>query len=134
MSDLAATIRAVRFTPVRLRQGYAQGDVDGFLDQLAAAAEAGRALKPLVDAARFTTTSMKEGYDMGEVDDFLDRAVAGSAADGAGTTTAPPTTTAPTAPATSVAGTAGVDGTDGEPQPTAVQEQRGLLSRLFKRS
>jgi DivIVA domain-containing protein len=117
MDDLAATIRAARFTPTRLRKGYDQGDVDKFLDELVAAVQAERPLRPLVDAARFSTTKVTEGYDMSEVDDFLDRVTGAPQA----------------APQESPAYEQYVAPAAGEPLPTAVQEQKGLLSRLLGR-
>lgn len=73
MSDLAAEIESVRFTPVRLRYGYAMGEVDDLLDQLATAARSGGPLAPLVETARIEVVRLREGYDMDEVDAFLTR-------------------------------------------------------------
>jgi DivIVA domain-containing protein len=79
----------VRFTPVRLREGYDMVEVDKFLDliegELAAryVALANTAATSVpsfafagndISEKRFTTVRLREGYDMGEVDRFLDRA------------------------------------------------------------
>jgi len=61
----------VRFTPVRLREGYDMGEVDALLDAVVAAGERGDPVAPIIDAARFTPVRLREGYDMGEVDRFL---------------------------------------------------------------
>ena len=74
---LAARLRAATFTPVRLRDGYDQSDVDDFLDQLAADLESpspqlGTAS---IAAARFAVVRMTEGYAMDEVDALMDEIV-----------------------------------------------------------
>lgn len=71
MRDIASTIRETRFSSVRLTQGYDMDEVDGFLDMLAATADAGQDLTPMIDTARFTTTSLRAGYDISDVDGFL---------------------------------------------------------------
>ncbi|WP_166392072.1 DivIVA domain-containing protein [Nocardioides ochotonae] len=73
---LATRIRAAKFTPVRLRDGYRQRDVDDFLDQLVTDLESpspqlGTAS---IEAARFTVVRMEEGYAKDEVDALLDQA------------------------------------------------------------
>ena len=72
---LAARIRAARFAPVRLRDGYRQRDVDDFLDQLVTDLESpspqlGTAS---IEAARFAVVRMEEGYTMDQVDALLDQ-------------------------------------------------------------
>ena len=109
--SLRDQITNVRFTPVRLREGYDMGEVDQFLDELAAASDRGEPLRPMVDRARFTPVRLREGYDMGDVDAFLEQMASAPAG-------AP--TAAPDAPVSATP--AGV-----------IQEQRGLLSRLFGR-
>ncbi|GAA4729330.1 hypothetical protein GCM10023350_10790 [Nocardioides endophyticus] len=123
---LIQEISHVQFTPVRLREGYDMGEVDALLERLLSALRAAEAVDELVRTARFTPVRMREGYDMGEVDQFLDRVVSAAATadhtppryeDASPQPTVPPSAgTVPAAPATSV-----------------VQEQRGLLARLFKR-
>ncbi|MDO7868893.1 DivIVA domain-containing protein [Nocardioides jiangxiensis] len=73
----------VRFSPVRLREGYDMGEVDQHLDlvkqTLAAldAAVTGSAPVPgALPSPRFTPVRLREGYDMGEVDAFLDEVAA----------------------------------------------------------
>lgn len=107
MSDIAERIRNARFKPVRLSEGYDMGEVDRFLDRLQQAHAGGEPLAPLVEQARFGSVRLREGYDMREVDAFLDELAATDRPD-----------TAAAAPAI-------------ESQPGVVQEQRGLLSRLF---
>ena len=119
MSELGAVIRSVVFTPTRLRRGYGMAEVDVFLDEAARAADAGQDLSDMVREARFTTTSLGEGYDTAEVDDFLDLVVKRSAPGAADLR--PPVDQPP------------VDQTVREPLPSAIQEQRGLLGRLFGR-
>jgi|GEM_PF-3863519 len=104
MSALGDSIRNARFAPVRLREGYDMSEVDALLDQMAAAADAGRDLAPFTMYARFSSVRMREGYSMAEVDRFLE-SLGG-------------------APSTSAASTAV------EAQPV-IQERRGWLSRLF---
>ena len=78
---LAETVAAVRFPSVRFRRGYAVGEVDIFLTDLATAVRAGGGVRERIDAARFK--QRYGGYDMAAVDDFLDRtaAAAGSGSD-----------------------------------------------------
>ncbi|SDD02642.1 DivIVA domain-containing protein [Nocardioides lianchengensis] len=99
-------IVAVQFSPVRLREGYDMSEVDQLLDELAAAVDSGADVRTLAGEARFTRVRLREGYDMGEVDAFLREVVA--EADGGRTATP-----------------------DALPLPTVIQEQRGLLSRIF---
>ncbi|WP_155993064.1 DivIVA domain-containing protein [Nocardioides sp. URHA0020] len=103
-TQLIDDIGAVRFTPVRLREGYDMGEVDRFLDHLTAVLRSEGSLDELVGTARFTPVRLREGYDMDEVDDFLARVVVAARAQAAG------------GPANSV-----------------IQEQRGLWSRLLDR-
>jgi DivIVA domain-containing protein len=122
---LIQEINQIRFTPVRLREGYEMGGVDQLLDRLVGALEAQEPVDDLVRAARFTPVRLREAYDMGEVDRFLDRVVSAAAtADRTPSAyvdvTPPPTGKAPVAPVPA-------------PTPSVIQEQRGLLSRLFGR-
>ena len=112
--DLTTRIRAVRFTPVRLREGYDMAEVDTFLDELEQAVLQQAPLRPLVDRARFNPVRLREGYDMRDVDDFLEALVCDSEG-----VSAP---VAASGSATSVDAAASV-----------IQEERGLLSRLFGR-
>lgn len=78
--DAGEDARGIRFSGTRLRSGYAQEEVDGFLDRAEAtlaALSAGRSeADPLtaaqVEAARFSVTRLQPGYDASEVDEFLD--------------------------------------------------------------
>jgi len=90
VSELGDEIEAVRFTPVRLRDGYDMVAVDGLLDRLAAAARAGSPLAPLVAATHVDVTRLREGYDIDEVDAFLVR-VAGRTVDRPDTSSDRPT-------------------------------------------
>ena len=71
------------FLATRYREGYAQDEVDGFLDLVVAtlrAREGGPApSRPLtaqdVAGQRFKTTKYREGYDQAQVDALLDRVV-----------------------------------------------------------
>ena len=118
---LIQEINQVRFTPVRVREGYGMGEVDELLDQLVSALRAGEPVDELVRSARFTPVRLREGYDMAEVDRFLDRVVSVAAT----ADRTPPSyadADAPQAPRAEPA-----------PAPSVIQEQRGLLSRLFGR-
>lgn len=64
-------VERVRFTPVRLREGYDMAQVDQLLDKVVEAAERGEPIAAVIHGAHFTPVRMREGYDMGEVDDFL---------------------------------------------------------------
>lgn len=79
---LADSVTAARFPSVRLRRGYAMGDVDAFITELSAAVRAGARVRERIDTALFKQAV--GGYDMRAVDDFLDRTAA--AADGSSTT------------------------------------------------
>ena len=105
--DLVARIHGVRFTPVRIREGYDMGEVDRFLDELEQAVQQQAPLRPMVDGARFSPVRLREGYEMRDVDDFLERLVR----DYEGAPAPSPTS---------------VD--------SVIEEQRGLLSRLLGRS
>lgn len=68
----------VRFSPVRLREGYDMGEVDEHLDLVQSTldaldrAVAGSGQVPgILPTPRFTPVRLREGYDMGEVDAFL---------------------------------------------------------------
>lgn len=76
---LIAHLRQFRFRTTAFRQGYDEGEVDAFLDDVATALLAGEpaaALVARVQSARFTPTSMRRGYDMADVDAALDTVVA----------------------------------------------------------
>lgn len=129
--DLVRRIHDVRFTPVRLREGYDMGEVDDFLDELVDAVAMGRPLQPLVDAARFTPVRMREGYVIGDVDAFLEQLAVDASTAGA------------SEPGSEVVGPGGAGGPVHRPTQTdppssvtssVVSEQRGLFARLFRRS
>jgi DivIVA domain-containing protein len=69
--DLVESIATVRFTPVRIRDGYDMSDVDELLDRLVAALGRGEPVGPVIDDARLAHVRLREGYDIGEVDEFL---------------------------------------------------------------
>lgn len=69
--DLARDVTNVRFTPVRIREGYDMSEVDDLLDAVVAALQAGQPVAHLIENVRFTPVRMREGYDMADVDDFL---------------------------------------------------------------
>ncbi|WP_182378022.1 DivIVA domain-containing protein [Nocardioides sp. WS12] len=69
--DIARWVAEVRFTPVRMREGYDMGEVDVFLDRVVAVAGEPGAIAALVRGARFTPVRLREGYKMAEVDAFL---------------------------------------------------------------
>lgn len=79
--SLADDIDAIRFSPVRLTQGYDMDEVDRFLEEVRGAVSgpdaAARALEllPRVRSVRFTPVRVSEGYDMDDVDGFLDTVV-----------------------------------------------------------
>jgi DivIVA domain-containing protein len=117
--SLVRAIGEVQFTPVRFREGYTMSEVDAFLERVVAAVRSGEPIDELVRTVQFTPVRLAEGYLMGEVDDFLDRVLA------AGVDRTPSAyVDAPPSPVstTPVAAT-----------PSVIQEQRGLLARLFKR-
>lgn len=115
--DLTREIRQSQFQVTGLRMGYHVDEVDGFLDELCAAIERGEDVVDLVERARFTPVKRK-GYDMQQVDALLDRIV------GRPTGRALKNTLDPVPD-------------PGEPRshrpPPVVQEQVGLLARLFGR-
>lgn len=71
-------IREVRFTPVRIREGYDMGEVDAFLDQVVAVARRDGDVSALVSGARFHRVRWREGYAISEVDAFLDMLAPGA--------------------------------------------------------
>jgi DivIVA domain-containing protein len=103
--DPIEKIRYSQFRVTGFRAGYDIDEVDHFLDGLMAALERGDDVSGLVDGARFSRVKRK-GYEMSEVDALLDR-IAGR----------------PTGRA--LRSTVETD------SPAVVQEQQGLLGRLF---
>ena len=69
--DLVEQISNVRFTPVRIREGYEMAAVDELLDRVVAALGAGRPVIPILDAAELGHVRVREGYSIDEVDRFL---------------------------------------------------------------
>lgn len=68
----------VRFSPVRLREGYDISEVDDHLDLVKQTLDAldravleGAPVPGSLPAPRFRPVRLREGYDMGEVDAFL---------------------------------------------------------------
>jgi DivIVA domain-containing protein len=117
--DLVDLISSVRFTPVRLREGYDMGEVDYLLDRLEAALRKGEALAPLLADVHLNEVRLREGYDIEEVDAFLGSLRSGGSATAVA---APPPHEAVPDPAVIPAVI-----------PSVIVEQRGLLSRLFGR-
>lgn len=75
---LAEAVEAAQFGVVRLREGYDQVAVDGFLDDLAGALRSSMTasgISDLVDGALFPVHVLRGGYDLDDVDDFLDAVV-----------------------------------------------------------
>lgn len=73
----ADQVDAVRFTPVRLREGYNMKEVDDYLDRVTASLRGSQTLTSRdVSDVKFTPVRLREGYDMGEVDTFLDVVIA----------------------------------------------------------
>lgn len=114
-SDLGDLIQNVRFTPVRLHNGYDMGEVDYLLDRLEAAVGEPDTITEILDHAAFSEVRLREGYDIAEVDAFLSDVRAAA--------TMPTPTSAPApAPAPVV-----------PPLPQVIVEQRGFFARLFGR-
>ncbi|MEU4196008.1 DivIVA domain-containing protein [Kribbella sp. NPDC026611] len=71
-------LRDPKFTPVRIREGYAPHEVDEFLERLLATANGRPVERPVtireIRRVRFTPVRLTEGYDVEEVDAFLDEA------------------------------------------------------------
>jgi len=119
MSALGDAIRAARFSPVRLRDGYDMREVDDFLDRLSDAADLGQPLTPLMAEARFSVVRLREAYDIGAVDDFLEGI--GRPADAAAPADRPPDRSTPRVVEPEL------------PRPSVIEERRGPFSRLFGR-
>jgi DivIVA domain-containing protein len=68
--SVAKWIDQFRFTPTWGR-AYDMGDVDRFLDELAAAARRDEHLGDLVAGKQFRTVALRQGYSQREVDEFL---------------------------------------------------------------
>jgi DivIVA domain-containing protein len=63
-------VRSVRFTPVRIREGYEMTTVDALLDRVAEAASRGEEIGPLLDID-LPQVRLREGYDPAQVNAFL---------------------------------------------------------------
>lgn len=74
----AAEVREVVFTATKFTEGYHQGQVDDFLDEIVETlenpGEPGLRPQDVVDK-RFSATKFRSGYSQDEVDAFLDRVV-----------------------------------------------------------
>lgn len=115
--DLVREIRQSQFQMTGFRVGYHVDEVDGFLDQVCTSLERGEDVADLVERARFSPVKRK-GYDMSQVDALLDRIV------GRPTGRALKNTLDPVPEPREIR-------SDGPPE--VVQEQTGLLARLFGR-
>lgn len=74
-TTLAETIRSAAFRSTQFRDGYDEGAVDEFLDELVRAVEGGASgteVAAIASSATFPMTSMRRGYDCGDVDGLLD--------------------------------------------------------------
>ena len=131
--DLVRRIHEVRFTPVRIREGYDVGEVDLLLDELEQALVGGHPVDPLIDAARFTPVRMREGYVTGEVDDFLEEVrVAAAARSTASRSTAPrPDPEGSDDADTAAARREAPSRPTRSDHPSVIEERPGLLSRIF---
>lgn len=69
--DLANRIRNASFSPVRLKQGYAMGEVDDLLDRLKDAARRGESLAPMLAHLDLPRVRLQLGYNISEVDSLL---------------------------------------------------------------
>jgi len=93
----AADVRSRRFAVTKFREGYAQSEVDAFLERVATTLER-EGTRDAVAAdkvvqVRFHPTKFSSGYDQDEVDHFLDEVAATLGAAGgtsSGTTSADP--------------------------------------------
>ena len=101
-------IRETRFTPV-FRGGYKMGEVDAFLDDLVNVLQRDQPVRGLVARADFSRVRLGEGYEQSEVHALLAEIDRRAAERGE-------------APAR-----------DPRPEPAVIQENKGLLSRLFGR-
>lgn len=120
-AELARLVETARFTPVRLRSGYDMGQVDDFLADLVRTLRSGGDPVAPVCAARFATVRLREGYETADVDALLDEVVVRS-----GGTPRPRHDADDPRPASGPG--------HGSTGPGAVvQEQKGLLARLFHR-
>lgn len=68
---LVGMVRNVRFGTARLTEGYAEDDVDAFLDRVIVALRSRRARASDVRGARFRVTHLRRGYRQPDVDAFL---------------------------------------------------------------
>lgn len=69
---LIGLVRNVQFANSRRREGYAEADVDAFLDQMIVGLGMRRAWAGDVRAVRFGSTRLRRGYSQPEVDAFLE--------------------------------------------------------------
>lgn len=77
LTGAALRARAAAFPLTKFREGYDAGEVDEFLERVAAALDGtGAPLDPTaVLNQRFQATKFREGYDQDAVDDLLDQVV-----------------------------------------------------------
>ncbi|KQQ39511.1 DivIVA domain-containing protein [Nocardioides sp. Leaf307] len=121
-AELARLVETARFTPVRLRSGYDMGQVDDFLADLVQTLRSGGDPVAPATAARFATVRLREGYETANVDALLDEVVVRSGGTPRVRRDADDPRPAGSPAHGAPAGTGSV-----------VQEQRGLLARLFHR-
>lgn len=126
-ADLATMIREVRFSPVRLREGYDMGEVDYLLDRLLDAVGRDDDIVEILDHVALSEVRLREGYDIAEVNEFLEQvrikvAVAQEFEPAPGpdpgfleVQAPPPAPPQPAAP------------------PTVIVEHRGFFARLFRK-
>lgn len=126
MTSLADEIRDVRFTPVRIQNGYVTHEADQLLDDLAASASVSDSGSSMEDLARIVSRAtlglsvgwLREGYSIAEVDEFLIR-IAG-VAPAKRSAPAPSVSTPSPAVPTQVA-------------PSVISERPGWWARVFGR-
>lgn len=72
----AEDVVQVRFQATKFREGYAQNEVDAFMDRVACALQARPSIAAAARQRRFRLIESEPGYPPGEVDGFLDRLAA----------------------------------------------------------
>lgn len=123
--ELLERVRGAHFSPARFKEGYDTEQVDECLARLARALEDDAPLGPVIAQSAFALKEFREGYDTSLVDDFLLKL-----ARDAGQEDSLPDLSAPV--------TTSVGGQDRGTAPKyaarpAIEEQRGLFSRMRRR-
>jgi DivIVA domain-containing protein len=71
LTDWAARIRGITFSPVRMGEAYDMDQVDYLLDLLEVAATQGDPLGPVLEGVEVNQVRLREGYSIPEVDAFF---------------------------------------------------------------